>query len=36
VNRIWNIYRDASESAQGLWDKVDGWLKREEDGAEPG
>jgi Zn-dependent protease with chaperone function len=36
VNRIWNIYRDASESAQGLWDKVDGWLKRDEDGAEPG
>lgn len=36
VNRLWNIYRDASESAQGLWDKLDGWLKRDEDGAEPG
>lgn len=36
VNRLWNIYRDASESAQGLWDKLDGWLKRDGDGAEPG
>jgi Zn-dependent protease with chaperone function len=34
VNRLWNIYRDASESAQGLRDKVDGWLKRDEPDAE--
>jgi Zn-dependent protease with chaperone function len=36
VNRLWNIYRDASESAQGLRDRIDGWLKRDEEGETPG
>jgi hypothetical protein len=36
VNKMWNIYRDASDSTQGLRDKIDGWLKRDEDGPEPG
>jgi Zn-dependent protease with chaperone function len=29
VNKMWNLYRDASEGAQTLRDKVDGWLKRD-------
>jgi len=32
VNKMWNIYRDASDATQGLRDKVDGWLKRDPDG----
>ena len=36
VNRIWNIYRDASEGAQNLRDRLDGWLKRDEEAGEPG
>ena len=35
MNRLWNIYRDASEGTQGLREKLDGWLKRDEDGEEP-
>ncbi len=31
VNRLWNIYRDATESAQGLRDRIDGWLRRDEE-----
>jgi Zn-dependent protease with chaperone function len=29
VNKMWNIYRDASDATQGFRDKVDGWLKRD-------
>jgi Zn-dependent protease with chaperone function len=36
VNRLWNIYRDASEGAHGLLDRVDGWLKRDEEDETPG
>jgi hypothetical protein len=38
VNRLWNIYREASEGAQGLRDRVDEWLRRDErrDGDEEG
>jgi len=36
VDRLWNIYRDASEGAQGLRDRIDGWLKRDEEGEPPG
>jgi hypothetical protein len=36
VNRLWNIYRDASEGAHGLLDRVDGWLKRDEEDEPPG
>jgi Zn-dependent protease with chaperone function len=35
VNRLWSIYRDASEGAQGLRGRVDGWLKRDEESEEP-
>lgn len=34
VNKMWNIYRDASDATQGFRDKVDGWLKR--DAGTPG
>jgi Zn-dependent protease with chaperone function len=34
VNKMWNIYRDASDATQGFRDKVDGWLNR--DGETPG
>ena len=36
VNKMWNIYRDASEATQGFREKVDGWLNRdaETDGTE--
>jgi Zn-dependent protease with chaperone function len=34
VNKMWNIYRDASDSTQGLRDKIDEWLKRDADTAE--
>ena len=30
VNRLWNVYRDASESAQSLRERVEGWLGRDE------
>ena len=29
MNKMWNIYRDASDATQGFRDKVDGWLKRD-------
>jgi Zn-dependent protease with chaperone function len=29
VNKMWNLYRDASDATQNLRDKVDGWLKRD-------
>ena len=29
VNKMWSIYRDASDSTQGLRDKIDEWLKRD-------
>jgi hypothetical protein len=35
VNKMWNIYRDASDASQGLRDKVDGWLKRDAEPEEP-
>jgi Zn-dependent protease with chaperone function len=35
VNKMWNIYRDASDATQGLLDKLDGWLKRDEETGEP-
>ncbi len=35
VNKMWNIYRDASDATQGFRDKVDGWLKRDGDTEEP-
>ena len=35
VNKMWNIYRDASEGAQGFREKVDGWLKRDGETEEP-
>jgi hypothetical protein len=35
VNRLWNLYRDASESAQGLRDRVDGRLRRDDEREEP-
>ena len=35
VNRLWTIYRDASVSAQGLRDRVDGWLRRDDEREEP-
>src|SRR5215470_8588700 len=35
VNKMWNIYRDASDATQGFRDKVDGWLKRDEETEEP-
>ena len=31
VDRMWNIYRDASDSAQGLRERFDSWRKRGED-----
>src|SRR5262249_58555305 len=31
VNKMWSIYRDASDSTQGLRDKIDEWLKRDGD-----
>ena len=46
MNRLWDVYRDASDGAQGLRDRFDdgqslrerfdGWLKRDEDRTEPG
>ena len=30
VDRLWSIYRDASDSAQALRDRFDGWFKRDE------
>jgi len=36
ANRFWNIYRDASERAEGLRDKVDGWLRRDEPAEDDG
>ena len=39
VNRLWNVYREASEGAQGLRGRLDDWLRRDEKGeeeAEPG
>ena len=35
VNKMWNIYRDASDATQGLREKVDGWLKRDAETEEP-
>lgn len=35
ADRLWDVYRDASDGAQGLRDRVDGWLKRDEEGVEP-
>ena len=35
VNKMWNIYRDASDATQGLLEKLDGWLKRDEETGEP-
>jgi len=35
VNKMWNIYRDASDATQGLLEKLDGWLKRDEETEEP-
>jgi Zn-dependent protease with chaperone function len=35
VNKMWNIYRDASDATQGFRDKVDGWLKRDPGTPEP-
>lgn len=35
VNRLWSIYRDASEGAQGLRDRFEGWRKRDEEIDEP-
>ena len=35
VNKMWNIYRDASDATQGFRDKVDGWLKRDGETTEP-
>jgi Zn-dependent protease with chaperone function len=35
VNKMWNIYRDASDATQGLLDKLDGWLRRDEETGEP-
>jgi Zn-dependent protease with chaperone function len=29
VNKMWNIYRDASDATQGFRDKVDGWFRRD-------
>jgi Zn-dependent protease with chaperone function len=34
VNKMWNIYRDASDSTQGLRDRIDEWLKRDAGTAE--
>lgn len=34
VNRFWEIYRDANEGAHGLLDKLEGWLRRDEDKGE--
>lgn len=34
VNKMWNLYRDANDSTQVLRDKIDGWLKRDEDSPE--
>lgn len=31
VNRLWSIYREANEGAQGLIDKLEGWLRRDDD-----
>ena len=35
VNKMWNIYRDASDASQGLRDKIDGWLRRDGENDEP-
>jgi Zn-dependent protease with chaperone function len=35
VDKMWNIYRDASDASQGFRDKVDGWLKRDGETPEP-
>ena len=34
VNKMWNLYRDANDSTQGLRDKIDGWIKRDETRSE--
>ena len=31
VNRLWNVYRDASGGAQNLLDRLDGWLHRDDE-----
>ena len=35
VNKMWNIYRDASDATQGFREKVDSFRKRTEESEEP-
>ncbi|HKD94139.1 MAG TPA: M48 family metallopeptidase [Gaiellaceae bacterium] len=35
VDKMWNLYRDASDATQGFREKVDGWLKRDAQTEEP-